>query len=143
MPYLPTHASVRTPANVSFPPLPASGLRRGIQSTKRTDVLRARCQVLLSVDVAAAVCVLGGAVAGWDAVETDLREAATGRRVEEQLDGVLVATQVCVSVRVWVNGCARLVSAFWLRSARVLWVAPAHWDVWGNGRLPCGHVIPF
>ena len=52
-------------------------------------------QLLLSIDVAAAVCVLGGAVAGWDAVETDLREAA-GRPAAE-LDSVLVATQVAGS----------------------------------------------
>ncbi|GIL71113.1 hypothetical protein Vretifemale_1731, partial [Volvox reticuliferus] len=52
-------------------------------------------QVLLSVDVAAAVSVLGSAVAGWDAVETELREAAGRPAVE--LDSVLVATQVLVN----------------------------------------------
>lgn len=98
-------------------PLPSSAAypsrslrRRGRVLTLHCRLLAARAllantrscpyQVLLSVDVAAAVCVLGGAVAGWDAVETDLREAATGRRVEEQLDGVLVATQVRLGVRV-------------------------------------------
>ncbi len=48
---------------------------------------------LLAVDVAAAVSVLGAAVEGWDAVETDLREAA-GRPAAEELESVLVATQV-------------------------------------------------
>ncbi len=48
--------------------------------------------MLLRVDAAAAVAVLGEAVSGWDAVETDLR-AAAGKPAEE-LDSVLVASQV-------------------------------------------------
>ena len=49
-------------------------------------------KVLLRVDAAAAVQVLGEAVSGWDAVETDLR-AAAGKPAQE-LDSVLVASQV-------------------------------------------------
>ncbi|GLI64518.1 hypothetical protein VaNZ11_007787 [Volvox africanus] len=60
-------------------------------------------QVLLSIDVAAAVSVLGSAVAGWDAVETDLREAA-GRAAAE-LDSVLVATQVLVNAFIHLLEC--------------------------------------
>ncbi len=44
------------------------------------------------MDAAAAICVLNEAVAGWDAVETDLR-AAAGKPTEE-LESVLVASQV-------------------------------------------------
>ena len=49
-------------------------------------------QVLLREDAAATVSVIGEALSGWDAVETDLR-AAAGRPAEE-LDSVLVASQV-------------------------------------------------
>ena len=53
-------------------------------------------QILLRADAAATVAVLGEALSGWDAVETDLR-AAAGRPAQE-LDSVLVASQVCVWV---------------------------------------------
>ena len=49
-------------------------------------------QVLLGVDIAASMAVLAEATEGWDAVETELREAA-GKPVAE-LDCVMVATQV-------------------------------------------------
>ena len=52
-------------------------------------------QILLRADAAATVAVLGEALSGWDAVETDLR-AAAGRPTQE-LDSVLVASQVCVA----------------------------------------------
>ena len=52
-------------------------------------------KVLLRADAAATVAVLGEALSEWDAVETDLR-AAAGRPAEE-LDSVLVASQVMMS----------------------------------------------
>lgn len=49
-------------------------------------------QLLLCIDVSAAVAVLSEMTCGWDAVETDLR-AAAGKPTAE-LESVLVATQV-------------------------------------------------
>eukprot|EP00879_Flechtneria_rotunda_P025668 GHRR01027302.1.p1 GENE.GHRR01027302.1~~GHRR01027302.1.p1 ORF type:complete len:146 (+),score=63.48 GHRR01027302.1:865-1302(+) len=53
-------------------------------------------QLLLSVDVSAVMAVLSEATFGWDAVETDLRAAAG--KPAEQLESVLVATQVRASI---------------------------------------------
>lgn len=45
-----------------------------------------------------AVSVLGEAVDGWDAVETELR-AAAGKPVVEEMESVLVATQVSTTAQ--------------------------------------------
>ncbi len=69
---------------------PGSGLREPRRKAALRSTLATRCS-LLALPLPA-VSVLGEAVDGWDAVETELR-AAAGKPIQE-LNSVLVATQV-------------------------------------------------
>lgn len=63
------------------------------QATRQLPSPHPALQLLLEADAAATVYVLGAAVEGWDAVETELL-AAAGKDVPEALERVSVATQV-------------------------------------------------